>query len=50
VRRMKRKKARTKSAARKPTAKKPAAQKQAGTYTPKPLQGNGWAPFRYPPQ
>lgn len=50
MRRMKRKKARPKSVARKPTAKKPAAQKQAGTYTPKPLQGNGWAPFRYPPQ
>ncbi len=50
VRRMKSKKARTKSAARKPTTKKPAAQKQAVTYTPKPLQGNGWAPFRYPPQ
>jgi hypothetical protein len=46
---MKKKKARTKSAARK-TAKKPAAQRQAVTYTPKPMQGNGWAPFRYPPQ
>jgi len=46
---MKRKKARTKSAARKPTAKNPAAPKQAVTYPPKPLQGNGWVPFRYPP-
>jgi hypothetical protein len=49
VRRMK-KKATTKSAARKPAAKKPAGQRQAKTYTPKPLQGNGRAPFRYPPQ
>jgi len=47
---MKKKKPTTKSAARKPAAKKPAAKRQAVTYTPKPLQGNGWAPFRYPPQ
>ena len=47
---MKKKKATTKSAARKPAAKKPAARRQAVSYTPKPLQGNGWAPFRYPPQ
>jgi len=47
---MKKKKASTKSGARKPASKKPAAQRQAKTYTPKPLQGNGWAPFRYPPQ
>ena len=53
---MKKKKA-TKAAARKRAGKKPAAPKQAtkqaksgGTYTPKPVQGNGWAPFRYPPQ
>jgi hypothetical protein len=47
---MKKKKTTTKSAARKPAAKKPAARRQAVSYTPKPLQGNGWAPFRYPPQ
>jgi hypothetical protein len=47
---MKKKRASTKSAARKPTAKKLAAQEQVVTYTPKPMQGNGWAPFRYPPQ
>ena len=42
---MKKKKATTKSVAR-----KPAGERQAKTYTPKPLQGNGRAPFRYPPQ
>jgi hypothetical protein len=47
---MKKKKPKTKSAARKPAAKKAAAGKPSATYTPKPLQGNGWAPFRYPPQ
>jgi hypothetical protein len=48
---MKKKKPKTKSAARKPAAKKAAAAKRpSATYTPKPLQGNGWAPFRYPPQ
>jgi hypothetical protein len=49
---MKKKKA-TKAAAPKRAGKKPATPKQAksgGTYTPKPVQGNGWAPFRYPPQ
>jgi hypothetical protein len=46
---MKKKKA-SKSAARKRAAKKPAARRQAASYTPKPLKGNGWAPFRYPPQ
>jgi hypothetical protein len=49
---MKKKKA-TKAAARKRAPKKPAAPKQVksgGTYTPKPVQGDGWAPFRYPPQ
>ncbi len=36
---------------RKTVAKKPAARKQSPvTYEPKPLQGTGWAPFRYPPQ
>jgi len=49
VRRMKKKKS-AKTAARKPAAKKPAARRQAATYTPKPVQGDGWAPFRYPPQ
>jgi hypothetical protein len=47
---MKKKKS-SKTAARKPAAKKPVARRQvAATYTPKPLQGDGWAPFRYPPQ
>jgi hypothetical protein len=47
---MKKKKA-SKSSAQKRAAKKPAAQRQAAaSYTPKPLKGNGWAPFRYPPQ
>jgi hypothetical protein len=46
---MKKKKS-AKTAARKPAAKKPAAPRQAATYTPKPVQGDGWAPFRYPPQ
>ena len=46
---MKKKKS-PKTAARKPAAKKPAAPRQAATYTPKPVQGDGWAPFRYPPQ
>jgi hypothetical protein len=34
------------------TAAKPAtklaAKPDAGTYTPQPIQGVGWAPFRYP--
>jgi hypothetical protein len=50
---MKKKKATPKAAARKRAGKKPASPKPAksvATYTPKPLQGNGWAPFRYPPQ
>jgi hypothetical protein len=47
---MKKKKS-SKTAARKPAARKPAARRQAApTYTPKPVQGDGWAPFRYPPQ
>jgi hypothetical protein len=44
------------SAAKKPAAKKAAARKPAAkassrkvsTYTPKPVEGIGWAPFRYP--
>jgi len=47
---MKKKKKSAKTTARKPAAKKPAAQRQATTYTPKPVRGDGWAPFRYPPQ
>jgi len=50
---MKKKKSTTKAAARKRAGRKPAAPKQvksAASYTPKPVQGNGWAPFRYPPQ
>jgi len=50
---MKKKKSTTKAAARKRADKKPAAPKRArsaGSYTPKPVEGNGWAPFRYPPQ
>jgi len=46
---MKKKKS-PKTAARKPAAKKPVARSQPATYTPKPVQGDGWAPFRYPPQ
>lgn len=47
---MKKKKS-SKTAARKTAGKKTAARKQAAaTYTPKPVQGDGWAPFRYPPQ
>ncbi len=51
------------AATKAPTAKpKPAAQParpagasaggpaQRATYAPQPLQGTGWAPFRYPPQ
>ena len=50
---MKKKKAMPKAAARKRAGQKSAAPKQAksaASYTPKPVQGNGWAPFRYPPQ
>jgi hypothetical protein len=46
---MKKKKS-SKTTARKAAAKKPAARRPASTYTPKPVQGDGWAPFRYPPQ
>jgi len=45
----KKKKTTAKSAARKTASRKPAA-KTAATYTPKPVGGTGWAPFRYPPQ
>ena len=45
------------AAKKKPAAKasaRPAAKRSAsgtsggGTYTPQPIQGMGWAPFRYP--
>ena len=42
--------------AKKAPAKAPAAapaaepRKRTGTYTPTPVQGIGWAPFRYPLQ
>ena len=53
--------AKKKPAAKSATAKKapvkmpaaaPAAEskKRTGTYTPSPVQGIGWAPFRYPLQ
>jgi hypothetical protein len=31
-------------------APKPSAKKKAATYTPQPITGMGWAPFRYPLQ
>ena len=40
-----------KPAAKKVSARKPAAKaqsRQAAAYTPKPVEGIGWAPFRYP--
>ncbi len=44
----------SKTAVRKPAAKKPAAKMgspKEAAYTPKPIKGIGWAPFRYnPPQ
>jgi len=54
---MKKRASAKKTAARKPaakakaTSKKPAPRKptaKAKTYTPTPIQGIGWAPFRYP--
>jgi|GraSoiStandDraft_41_1057321.scaffolds.fasta_scaffold81547_3 hypothetical protein len=47
---MKKKKKAATKAARKTASRKPAAAKNAATYTPKPVGGTGWAPFRYPPQ
>ncbi len=45
------KKAAAKTAASTPGARVVAEpKKRAGTYTPSPVQGTGWAPFRYPPQ
>jgi putative endonuclease len=59
--RMAKKKSAKKTAAKKPAAKKPAAKKasarkpaakassrKVAAYTPKPVAGIGWAPFRYP--
>lgn len=59
--RMAKKTAAQKKIAKKPAAKKPAAKKAAvrkpaakassrkvAAYTPKPVEGIGWAPFRYP--
>ena len=37
-------------AARKTAPAQPAAKSGAGTYTPQPIEGMGWAPFRYPLQ
>jgi len=44
-----------KSAAKKPATAKPVARAErsessgaGGKYTPTPIQGIGWAPFRYP--
>jgi hypothetical protein len=43
-----------KAAAKTEPAKPPApateTTRRTGTYTPTPVQGIGWAPFRYPPQ
>jgi len=52
----KKKSAKKKPAAKKPAAKKASARKPAAkassrkvaAYTPKPVEGIGWAPFRYP--
>lgn len=54
--RMAKKKTAPKKAAKKPAAKKASARKPAAkassrkvaAYTPKPVAGIGWAPFRYP--
>lgn len=53
---MAKKKTALKKAAKKPVAKKASARKPAAkassrkvaAYTPKPVDGIGWAPFRYP--
>ncbi|HKZ05707.1 MAG TPA: hypothetical protein VJU81_09585 [Methylomirabilota bacterium] len=59
---MKKKKSAKKTVAKKAKAKKPAAKKAparakaskpaksagVGAYTPQPVSGIGWAPFRYP--
>ena len=48
-------KAVAKKSAKKPAPKAkaapaPAAKSSGGTYKPQPIQGIGWAPFRYPLQ
>lgn len=51
-----RKSPRARTAAKKATAKKAGPSqttppsKGSGRYTPREVQGTGWAPFRYPPQ
>jgi hypothetical protein len=40
--------AKAKAAATKNAPKSDAPTKTAKTYTPTPIQGIGWAPFRYP--
>jgi outer membrane biosynthesis protein TonB len=53
---MAKKKTSQKKGAKKPVAKKASARKPAAkassrkvaSYTPKPVDGIGWAPFRYP--
>ncbi len=55
LRRMAKKKTAPKQAAKKPAAKKASARKpvakassrKVAAYTPKPVEGIGWAPFRY---
>jgi hypothetical protein len=42
------KRGKPKAAARKSSPARESAKSGAGTYTPQPIQGMGWAPFRYP--
>jgi hypothetical protein len=44
------KKTKAKPESRTSAAPAPETTKRTGTYTPSPVQGIGWAPFRYPPQ
>lgn len=44
------KKALAKTESSKPAAPLAESKSRTGTYTPSPVQGIGWAPFRYPPQ
>jgi len=49
---MAKKKSAAKRSAKKASAPKPAAKAEArkvNAYTPKPVEGIGWAPFRYTP-
>ena len=43
-------KAAAKTEPSKPAAPAMETTKRAGTYRPSPVEGMGWAPFRYPPQ